>query len=172
MKMSNGDFMANKAVSDTGPIIHLKELDLISCLKIFDKIMIPEEVNNELRKRGIAKLKSISIVPLKKDFMNLVKKLVNADGLGFGESQAIALTIQERADYFLTDDLDARNTAREQNLEVHGTIGIILRAFRDKIINKKEAIEKLRNIKELSTLFITSDIIQKIISEIDSFKGR
>jgi len=54
-----------------------------------------------------------------------------------GEAQAIAPALQLKADYFLTDDLDARTVSTIHSIEAHGTAGIILRAFREKIIDKK-----------------------------------
>ena len=40
--------MENRAVSDTGPIIHLSEINLIKVFDIFSEVVIPEEVEKEL----------------------------------------------------------------------------------------------------------------------------
>ncbi len=42
--------MADNAVSNTGPILHLTEINLIKVLDIFSSVFIPEEVAEELRK--------------------------------------------------------------------------------------------------------------------------
>jgi len=40
---------------------------------------------------------------------------------------------------FLTDDLDAREMGKKFGLEVHGSVGIIARAYRECLIDLKEA---------------------------------
>ena len=106
---------------------------------------------------------------LENEFKDKAKIFVNQHDLDFGEAEAIALVLQERADYFLTDDLDARQTAKDYHIDVHGTIGIILRSFREKIISKELAIEKARKLKAKSSLFITQDLIDEVIKAIQDF---
>jgi predicted nucleic acid-binding protein len=161
--------MVNKAVSDTGPILHLYEINLLNSLEIFSKVFIPDEVFKELHRNKVTIPNNIEILSIKPEWKDSVKILTNQHNLDLGESQAIALAMQLKADFFITDDLDARNVAKNFNLEVHGTLGIILRSFRDKIIDKDTALNKVRELYSLSTLFITSDLIEKIIKEINNF---
>ncbi|MBI2448739.1 hypothetical protein HYV49_00400 [Candidatus Pacearchaeota archaeon] len=69
----------------------------------------------------------------------------------------------------MTDDLDARQVAKSYHLDVHVTIGIILRSFREKIISKELGIEKVRELKSKSSLFITQDLIDEVIKAIQNF---
>jgi predicted nucleic acid-binding protein len=169
LKMANKGVI-NKSVSDTGPIIHLTEIDLINSLNIFSEILIPEEVSNELRLSKTSVPKQIKVSGLKPEFKDNVKVLTNQENLDLGEACAIVLAMQEKVNCFLTDDLDARNIAIKYNLEVHGTVGIVLRAFREKIINKKIAIEKVNELHSKSSLFITKDLIDEVINAINIFK--
>ncbi|MBI2449578.1 DUF3368 domain-containing protein [Candidatus Pacearchaeota archaeon] len=98
--------------------------------------------------------------------------LTNQRNLDLGESHSIALLLQEKADYFLTDDLEARSVAKDYNLEVHGTIGIILRAFSKGIIEQRIAIEKINELYIKSSLFITKDLIEQIIRSINEFSNK
>ena len=163
--------MENKAVSDTGPIIHLNEINLIKVLNIFSIVIIPEEVEKELKNSKILILKKIKILKLSPSYKDKIKILTNQENLDLGEAFAIVLAMQEKADYFLTDDLDARNIAIKYNLQVHGTVGIILRAFREKIIDKKTAIEKVNELHAKSSLFITKDLVDSILIAIKEFKA-
>ncbi len=161
--------MANKAVSNTGPIIHLTEISLIHAFDVFSKTLIPEEVEKEL---GISKTtipKKIRTLKILPEFKDRIKILSNQENIDLGEAFAIVLTMQEKADYFLTDDLDARSVAIKYNIEVHGTVGIILRAFREKIIEKKIAIEKISELYHKSSLFITKDLVDEVIKAIEEF---
>lgn len=162
--------MGNKAVSNTGPLLHLAEINLVKALNVFLHILIPHEVEHELRKNKIALPSKIKVLALENEFKDKSKLFINQYDLDLGEAEAIALALQERADYFLTDDLDARQVAKDFHLEVHGSIGIILRAFREKIINKEIAIEKIKELKTKSSLFITQDSIDEMIKAIQDFK--
>ena len=162
--------MENRAVSDTGPIIHLNEINLIKVFDIFSEVAIPEEVEKELKNSKITLFKKIRILKLLPDFKDKVKILTNQENLDLGEAFAIVLAMQEKADYFLTDDLDARTVAVKYNLQVHGSIGIVLRAFRKKIIDKKTAIEKVNELYAKSSLFITKDLIDNVVRAIEEFK--
>ena len=163
--------MGNKAVSDTGPIIHLNEINLINSFDIFSELIIPEEVERELKSNKIPIFKKIKILKLSPDLKDKIKILTNQENLDLGEAFAIVLAMQEKADYFLTDDLNARNIAIKYNLQVHGTVGIILRAFREKIIDKKTAIEKVNELHAKSSLFITKDLVDSILIAIEEFKA-
>jgi len=163
--------MENKAVSNTGPIVHLTEINLLKALNIFSNIIIPEEVASELKKNNTpipSKVKITKIISTNKD---TVKLLTNQKNLDLGEAEAIALSIQEKPRIFLTDDLEARNVSKELGIKTHGTVGIILRAFKEKIIDKSKAIEKIKSLHSSSSLFITSDLIDKVISSINEFSN-
>ena len=168
--MFNGGFMENRAVSDTGPIIHLSEINLVKAFDIFSVVVIPQEIERELKNSKISMSKKIKILKLSPEFKDKVKILTNQENLDLGEAFAIVLAMQENADYFLTDDLDARNVAIKYNLQVHGTIGIILRAFREKIIDKKTVIEKVNELYLKSSLFITKDLVISVLRAIEEFK--
>jgi len=162
--------MAIKVVSNTGPLIHLSEIGLLNALEVFDKIYIPEEVKNELITNKIKEPRKVKILNLKAKFKDVAAILVDKFSLDLGEAEAIALALQEKADYFLTDDLDARTVANFHTLEAHGTVGIVLRAFRDKLISREIAIEKVWELYSVSSLFITKDLISHVIASIQNFR--
>ena len=162
--------MENRVVSDTGPVIHLSEINLVKVFDIFSEVIIPEEVERELKNNKTPLFKKIRTLKLLPDFKDKVKVLTNQENLDLGEAFAIVLAMQEKIDLFLTDDLDARNVAIKYNFQVHGTIGIILRAFRERIIDKKIAIEKVNELYAKSSLFITKDLVENVINAIKEFK--
>lgn len=161
--------MATNAISNTGPIIHLTEVNLLKAFNIFSTVSIPEAVVSELNKHKFVIPKKIKVLNLNSEWKDRAKVLTNEHNLDLGESEAITLALQEKADYFLTDDLDARNVAPSYHLKVHGTIGIILRAFKDKIIDKQTAIKKVTELHINSSLFITKDLIKQILASIENF---
>lgn len=162
--------MANKIVSNTGPLLHLKEIEALNLLGIFDFIFIPNEVAEELKEKKFIIVRKIKVKLLDTKFKYLSNLLSNKFDIGLAEAEAIALAMQEKANYFLTDDLDARSVANSYNIEVHGTIGVILRAFRKRIINERVAINKINELYTSSSLFLTKELVIQIINSIKKFR--
>ena len=168
--MYNGDFTVTRAVSNTGPIIHLTEINLTKILNLFSNVLIPIEVEKELSKHKIKIPSKIIIKNLQPKFKDRAIIIENEFSLDSGESHAISLTLQEKSNFFFTDDLDARSAAQDLNIRAHGTIGVIARAFREKIIEKELAINKFKELYEKSSLFITRDLVEEAINEIEKYK--
>jgi predicted nucleic acid-binding protein len=65
---------------------------------------------------------------------------------------------------FLTDDLAARNAAAELDVEVHGSIGIIVFAYSRRELSKSEAIDRMRTLQAETSLFITDAVVERGIA--------
>ena len=91
----------------------------------------------------------------------LVKLLRSS--LDDGESEAIALSLEIGADLVLLDDSDARGKARLFGLEITGTVGILLRAKKEKKIEFLR--EDLRRLKETG-FWIRDDLGMKLLEEV------
>jgi len=162
----------NNVVSNSGPLIHLAQVDYFKILNIIKNIYITHEVfdevcsfdlpgKDEVKKSKIIKIKHLNHKA--KDFSNLLSQKYSLD---LGEATSISLAKQEKINLFLTDDLSARFVSDELGLEVHGTVGIVLKAFREGIITKKKSIEIIKKLYEESAIFITKDLVNYIIKEI------
>lgn len=158
-----------RGVFDTGPLLHLHEADVLFCIRIVQKRYITLEIEQELRNHSVPYLKEISTLSLRPQYKNIAKFLCEQYALGLGEATAIALAQQEKISYFFTDDLEAREVGVRFKLEVHGTLGILLRAYREKIITKEQAISIVKNLGKTSSLFLTYDLLSYIIQEIEAF---
>ena len=164
-----------KGVFDSGPLIHLSQVNGTKTLRIFREILVPDAVFLEVTrfdlpgKKEVLEAKNVvrkNLLGKTKDYAKLVAVKF---GLELGECEAIALAKQENINGFFTDDLNAREAAKEVGLEAHGSMGIITRAFREGTITKDEAIEFVKKLHGESSLFITSDLVREIISQINSF---
>jgi len=134
-------------VSDTAPLISLLKINQIHLLKqLFGSVVIPTAVYHELvsnekfqREAQIFKnLDFISIVPIKEP--NTVSFLRSLTGLDLGESEAIVLSKQLKADTFIIDEKRGRRTALDLGLEIIGSVGILNLAYDNGLITKDEAI--------------------------------
>ena len=143
------------AVSDTGPLIHLAEIESLDLLSVCDQLYIPETAYEELQQGSVPDA-----------FADLSYELVEAstqpdtDQLDPGERAAIAVA-NSRDAILLTDDLAAREAATEAGIEVHGSVGIIALAYARERIDKSDASSRMRSLQRESTLFITDAVVER-----------
>ncbi|GHU48667.1 DUF3368 domain-containing protein [Spirochaetia bacterium] len=118
-------------VSDSSPLIGLAVCDKLDLLPaLFDEVIIPEAVYNEVTvpgKRGfdtIAAWSNGKVVRIENtDFVSTM--IANLDR---GESEAIALYWEKKADYLLIDEIIGRSIARANGINIIGTAGILTMA--------------------------------------------
>ncbi len=154
---------------DAGPLIHLSEVSRLSLLKIVDEKMISEEVYKEYKKHGKEVLE-VDITSLTAEAKEYSRALMEEYHIDLGEAQAIALAKQENIEYFFTDDWEAREVSEALELEAHGTLGIVIRAYRESTLDKSEAKDIVERLYRNTSLFITSRIVRKAKLKIDEFQ--
>ena len=132
-------------VSDTTPLISLLKIDRIDLLeKLFGKVFIPQAVFNELtvdarfqleaeqiREKAFVVVKSV-------DNLESASILKRATGLDQGESEAIVLTDELKADLLLMDEAKGRNVSVQIGLRIMGTIGILMAAYEEQELTADE----------------------------------
>jgi predicted nucleic acid-binding protein len=149
-------------VTDTGPLTHLGQADALDLLDQFGPLLVPEAVFAELRVGGL---------PAGIDAVDRERRSVEIPDdhwqtLDAGERAALALC--RRVDgTLLTDDLDARKKADELGIEVHGSIGIVLAAYADGLIDDERARATIRALESDSTLYLTRALVDRAIDRID-----
>lgn len=164
------------AVSNSGPVIHLRESDAVKAFNIFNKVFYPWAVYEELSKKkqtaAVLKHKLFQEKTLNAEGKRKTEFIYLKYGIGLAEAEAMALALQEKIKLFLTDDLEARTVAKEFNLKPVGSIGILLRAFRENVLVKEELMLVLKKLLEESSLFVTQKIIKEVIKEIEIFETK
>ncbi|MBI5177610.1 hypothetical protein HY995_06020 [Candidatus Micrarchaeota archaeon] len=155
------------AVFDAGPLIHLKEIGALGTLALFTKVVLSGQVRDELLDFSLPK--NCAVVELDGRAKDMAKIVAESLGLGLGEASAIALAKQKRVRLFFTDDLGARDAAKRFNLEPHGTLAIITRAYRENLSSKAEAISFLEKIHSGSSLYVTTDLVAWARKQIESY---
>ena len=119
-----------RIVSDTGPLVHLFEANLLGLLEGAGEVLIPPAVAGELDDVApalrVRDLIWVEIRPLGTSQRAEARDWNRAGLLHLGEAEALALARQERAVWFLTDDSAARVVAQQLALEVHGSLGVLL----------------------------------------------
>lgn len=163
------------AICDAGPIIHLHELDHLKLLGDFGTILVPTQVRLEVKKHSSVSFDESSIpwsivsanFPLKED----LKMMCQAFSLDQGEKEALSIMTSNPGSVFFTDDAAARLVASKMSFEVHGTIGILIRAARRNVMTPREVISTLRDLPKLSSLHIKPSLLEKAINQTSKHYG-
>jgi predicted nucleic acid-binding protein len=152
-------------IADSGPLIAFSRLALLPILtKACGSVAIPEAVVKEctqdkFRPGAIAiqdaienKILTVYADPKNDHFLKLNILLGN------GESAAIALAVELKASLLIDEKL-ARSAARNLNLKIIGTAGVLLLAKQKKIINAVLPI--IKEIKKTG-YYLSDTLIQEI----------
>lgn len=135
-------------VSDTSVISNLIQLGHIHLLKdLFDEVIIPQEVKSELNNNQSISLE-VARLPWLKTIKIRDQQLFNSllTQLDAGESEAIVLAIQLKADVLLIDEKKGRRIALQNNIHIIGLLGILVEAKKAGVLDKiKPSLEKLVN---------------------------
>ena len=161
------------AVSNSGPLIHLAKVGLIDfLLRLFDKILIPESVYDEVVIKGKEKGHSDALIIEQAILDNKIEvkkvELGNEENISSklhpGELKAIKLTFNSKTKLILLDDEEARFFARSLNLKVKGTLGILIDFVKNGYFELKKALYYLRDLN--SIMYLSSDVYNYVEDEL------
>lgn len=117
-------------VSDTTPLISLLKIKRVDLLKeLFGEVLIPQAVFDELTSDKRFQVEADQICQKEFIFVKRVNVpesvniLKRATGLDQGESEAIVLTDELKADILLMDEARGRNVSAQMGLSIMETIG-------------------------------------------------
>jgi predicted nucleic acid-binding protein len=158
------------AICDAGPVIHLDELDCLDLLSDFAQVMLPEKVRQEIERYRRSALKnpriSFMTVGRRTHFDGSLLAMSRSFALDAGETEALILMKEIPNAIFLTDDSAARLAANQMGLEVHVTIGILVRAIRRGYRKPEEVFQALSELPRKSTLYIKPSLLEESILKI------
>jgi len=153
--------LSRLVVTDTGPLIHLDQADELHLLELTGEIYIPETVLTELEPG------STDISELEVTVEHVEYDESTYPHLDPGETAALVLSVDRDA-VLLTDDLDARKTAQDENIEVHGSVGVVLYAYSRGELSETAAKRVLRALKRDTNLYLSSPLVEHAIRLVDS----
>ena len=161
------------AVSNSGPLIHLAKVGLIDfLLRLFDKILIPESVYDEVVIKGKEKGHSDALIIEQAILDNKIEvKKVEIGNEEFissklhqGELKAIKLTFNSKTKLILLDDEEARIFARSLKLNVKGTLGSLIDFVIEGYMDVENALNYLRELN--SIMYLSSDVYNLVRDEL------
>lgn len=128
-------------ISDTTPIISLLKANHLELLeKLYGNVLIPEAVYRELTENPVYSKEAKTIKTLNFLKMVSVENVKSVDvlrsvtGLDAGESEALIMYDEQKADLLLMDEHKGRSVAKQLNVRYIGTVGILLLAYDKELI--------------------------------------
>ena len=159
-------------VSDTTPIISLMKDNRLGILKeLFTEIIIPEAVYNELTTNErfpeeAALIKESSFIKtVTLEDRRLIDVFQRATGLDLGESEAILYSDENKADLLMMDEAKGRSVAKQMEIRVIGTLGILQLANAKGLMTATEVrhcIDVLRD----NERHISEELIERLMENI------
>ena len=165
-------------ITNASPMIFLGKIGAINVLtKIFDEIYTTSEVINEVIKKEMAPEKNVleqfisNHVKVKNPQNQKLTIRIASLQIHIGEASIIVLADElskkEKKPILIIDDLAAREVAIAMNLPVTGTIGIILRATKQKFITKIRARYLIDQLVFKTNFHLSAKVYAKTVNYLD-----
>ncbi|NOZ61243.1 MAG: hypothetical protein GXO74_06140 [Calditrichaeota bacterium] len=163
-------------VSDTGPLLHLSEIGCAQLLLQFKKIYTPESVCDEYEKHkrtsdaDVLNFKNVKHISVKESKLKDFIRQYNLGELHLGETECLYLCQNLSVDVILTDDLAVRDIASNMGITPVGSLGVIIKSYREKTISLPQAEKLIFDLYETSSLFVTRTIVELVIEELKKYE--
>ena len=159
-----------RAVADAGPLIHLHEVGHIHLLILFDVLCIPDAVWAEsVEKRRVLPpdLDNVQRHTLVDSHVEQFVHTHSLNDLHAGERESLFLCHQLDIDLLLTDDLAVRDAAKRLQILPVGSLGIVVKGYREGLLARSEAEQTIRALDNKSSLYVTSAIVEIALGQLD-----
>lgn len=166
--------MAISVVSNAGPLMVFSKLNILHLLKdLYGHVEFPISVYRETVSTGVKRgfadaqtLKSFLIQnewkPVKAFEIPMDLQDVNLDR---GEKESIAMALSKNA-LLLMDEERGRDFARQKNLQVRGSLGILIEAYVKQLISENQLRFYFQQISERKDIWINPGVCVRLLGEI------
>lgn len=150
-------------IADSSALVALSICDSLSLLDVlFGEVKVPQAVYDEVCIANKAESQALQSYLVGK-VCNVTTRIAieKSNGLGKGELAAISLYKQLSADLLLIDDARAKKVAYLNNLEVMGSLGVLLLAKqKGLVVSIKPLLTRLR----CSEVFISDQLLDQLLA--------
>ena len=157
-------------VADTSVILNLCRVQYERLLQqLFARVLVPPEVAGEfvrlsgtqVRFSGLALPDWIEILPAPQQFP---PEVVEAH-LDAGESAALALCLEQRADALLIDESLGRAVAARLGVRTIGILGILIEARRRRLISEVKAV--LQRLETEAGFWVAPGLRERVLAQVN-----
>ena len=164
------------AVLNASPLIYLGKKRRIDLLKlVFEKVLIPPEVEEEIMKleespeaiqlRDAIQEGWIEVERPSENKRRQIAKLFPE--IDEGEAATIALALERREENIIIDDAEARIAAEYFKLEAHGTLYIVLEAYKRNIFKSKTEVTDMVNNMMKRGFYLSTEVYARFLFLLD-----
>lgn len=153
-------------VCNTSPLLYLHQIRHLDLLrKLYRQLVVPSAVDEELaagRAQGVdvPALSDLPWIELRWVSPRAVDPSVKK--LGAGEAAVITLGLQIQPSLLILDDQTGRRAAAASGLTFTGTLGVLIKAKRDRLI---EAVSPILEQLSKTTMWLTEDLLEMVRDE-------
>jgi len=158
----------SEAISDTGPILHLAEIGALSVLTIFNRVLVSNLVNEELRRYGIDLVVegqrwsglTFEVKTIGQERVTELLRELTAFKLHRADASIIALADDLEIRPVLTDDMELRKALESKGHEAVGSIGVAVRAYKLEKLTRESLEDLIDDLFSLSSLHLSKGFRQ------------
>ncbi len=166
-------------IANSGPLMALGKLGLLELLpQLYGQVRLPTAVYAEVVVRGSergypdALLVQVAIqrgqlVVIEVGHTELAPEIA-ALHLDMGEKQILHVALRDKADLVLLDDLKAREEAQARGLTVKGTLGVIMQAYRAKLLRLDEVQTLVEAIIARDDIWIAEGLCRQVLAKLET----
>ena len=154
-------------VIDASCLITLAKIDRLKLLhELAEQVVVPDAVYNEVVGRGAGRPGHAEVEQASWILRRTVRDHTLVDGLeielGRGESEAIVLARELKADFVIIDDARARQIAELEEVRVIGLLGLLLTAKERGVV---EAVKPILNEMIKAGFYIGDAVYRNVIRQ-------
>ena len=166
--------MAIEVVSNAGPLLVFSKLNILHLLKeLYGRVEFPlsvygETVSTGIR-RGYTDAHILNSFFIQNEWKPVTDIEIHVDlqtaNLDRGEKEAISLALSKNA-LLLMDEERGRYFAREKNILVRGSLGVLIEAYAKEFINEDRLRLYFQQISERKDIWINPDLCTDLLKRI------
>jgi predicted nucleic acid-binding protein len=166
--------MAINVVSNAGPLMVFSKLNILHLLKgLYVRVELPLSVYRETVsvgiRRGFTDAQVLNSFLMQNEWKPIKTFEIPVDvqnlNLDRGEKESIALALSKNA-LLLMDEERGRDFARQNNLSVRGSLGVLIEAFAKKMISEDQLRFYFQQISEREDIWINPDLCVRLLEQI------
>ena len=162
-----------KVIVNATPLIALSQINQLELLnQLFDQVIIPHSVYEEVVVKGINKVGSNDLVHATWIHIQEVPSTTTIEplllGLDPGELDVIQLGLLINPDWVIIDEKLGRKLAKVMGLSVKGTLGILLTSFYCGYLSKQEMLDLCQKLVD-NGIRLSSRVIDSITAELENY---
>ena len=161
-------------VTNAGPLIVLTKLNLLHLLKqLYHHVSFPDAVYQETveegLRRGYEDARLLRLFLQQQQWvatqLQTIPSFLSSVNLDQGEKEAIALALSQNA-MLLMDEEHGRFVARQHGLNVRGSLGLLIEAYRNQYIHAEQLRLYFAEITMRQDIWISSSLCRRLLEQL------